>query len=249
MHVYIYDSFLNQKKYDRILASLETRLTDLGLNGKIARLGLLKNINDIVNYEIKRGARTIIAVGNDQTANQIANVLAETGVPLGIIPIDQDNNQIAKAMGLNSSLEACEALAARLITKIDLGLAGNRYFLSSARITSQGTIIEINQNYSIEIGQSGEVNVFNLMPQEQGRPIKIKSNPQDGKLELMIKTKSGNSLFNKKPGQSLFSIKNIIIKNHKFPLILDGLIKITCPVEIKVIKQKLNVIVGRKRGF
>ncbi len=34
MHVYVYDSFLNQKKYDRILARLETRITDLGLNGK-----------------------------------------------------------------------------------------------------------------------------------------------------------------------------------------------------------------------
>jgi len=42
MHVYVYDSFLNQKKYDRILARLETRITDLGLNGKISILLIMK---------------------------------------------------------------------------------------------------------------------------------------------------------------------------------------------------------------
>ncbi|MCK4553680.1 hypothetical protein KAU19_01815, partial [Candidatus Parcubacteria bacterium] len=64
MHIYIYDSYVNQKKYDKVLARIETRITDLGLNGKISRLGLMKNIPDLVYNELKRGVKTIIAVGN-----------------------------------------------------------------------------------------------------------------------------------------------------------------------------------------
>ena len=100
MHIYIYDSFVNQKKYDKILARIETRITDLELNGKISRLGVMKNIPDIVSNELKRGAKTIIAVGNDKTINQVINSLAGSQVPLGIIPIGRENNQISFALGI-----------------------------------------------------------------------------------------------------------------------------------------------------
>jgi len=43
----------------------------LGLNGKIIRLGLLENINEAVENEIKRGAKTIVAVGSDKTVHKI----------------------------------------------------------------------------------------------------------------------------------------------------------------------------------
>ena len=50
MHVYIYDSFLNHKKFEKIIARIETRVTDLGLNGKINRLvdhGIAIGIKDL----------------------------------------------------------------------------------------------------------------------------------------------------------------------------------------------------------
>ena len=45
MYYYLYDSRLNDKKYNNVIAKIETRLTDLGINGKINRLSFLKNIN------------------------------------------------------------------------------------------------------------------------------------------------------------------------------------------------------------
>ena len=38
---------------------MEIRLTDLGLNGKIIRLGGIKNIKGTIQNEIKLGAKTI----------------------------------------------------------------------------------------------------------------------------------------------------------------------------------------------
>ena len=123
MNIFIYDSFLNQKKYDRLLARVETRITDLGLNGKISRLSPTRNVSETITNELKRGAKTIIAVGNNKTINQIINSLAGSQAPLGIIPIGEDNNDIAKSLGIESIEAACDILSARLLVKIDLGLA------------------------------------------------------------------------------------------------------------------------------
>jgi len=60
MNVYIYDDFLNKSKYNRAINRLEIKLTDLGLNGKIVRLGAIKNIHDAVEGEIKNGAKPLL---------------------------------------------------------------------------------------------------------------------------------------------------------------------------------------------
>jgi len=252
MHVYIYDSFLAQKKYDRILANIETRITDLGLNGKICRLGIMKNVYDMIENELKRGAKTIIAVGNDHTINQIINPLANHNVPLGIIPVGQNNNLIATALGIEPEEAACDILSARRIIKLDLGKANNYYFLSNATINNQGTSIKINKDYSIEIMSQGETRVINLTAPDNDLPIpgtQDKFDPQDGILELFIKTKISKNILKKITGHSIFPLKKLTIINEKLPVVLDNSIQITTPVQIGVVKQKLNVIVGRKRNF
>ena len=106
MHVYIYDDYVNEKKYNNSLAHIETRITDLGLNGKIIRLGVMKNALEAITNEIKRGAKTIIAVGNDKTINKIINAIInyeisnqiENNTPLGIIPVGEKNNLIANVL-------------------------------------------------------------------------------------------------------------------------------------------------------
>jgi type III secretion system FlhB-like substrate exporter len=249
MHVYLYDSFLNQKKYDRILARLETRITDLGLNGRICRLGAITNVRDIVDYEIKQGAKTIVAVGNDQTVNQILNVTAGHNVPLGIVPIEDDNNDIAKALGITDLESACNILSARRITSLDLGVANTTFFLFSAAIVATGTIVEVSQDYSIEIQSRGQVIVKNLAKINENLPKHGKFNPQDGMLELLISTNEKRFYDTEKKSYSVFPIKNISISNNRQPLIIDSLVKVKTPAEISVLKQKLKVIVGRERNF
>jgi len=249
MHVYVYDSFVNQKKYNKILANIETRITDLGLNGKISRLGIMKNIHDIVNNELRGGAKTIVAVGNDKTINQIINSLAGSQVPLGIIPVGEKNNQIAASLGIDLEEEACDVLSARRIAELNLGQANNIYFLANAKIINMGTTIEINKNYAIEIMKQGEVRIINLTTADTALLTKKKSNPQDGVLELFIKTKESKNFLKNIVGQSVFSLKKLAIFNKHYPVILDNAVKIPAPVEISIAKQKLNIIVGKKRTF
>ena len=184
MHVYIYDDYVSAKKYDNTLAHIETRITDLGLNGKIIRLGVMKNVAEAVAGEIKRGAKTIIAVGNDQTINKIINSVAlfairnqvKATVPLGLITVGDKGNSIAPALGVALDEKGCDALSARRIAKLDLGLAqttntsgqiSNFLFLSQANITCQETFLEINPlkgtnktKFSIEVMEPGEINII-----------------------------------------------------------------------------------------
>lgn len=249
MNVFIYDSFLNQKKYDRLLARMETRITDLGLNGKIFRLSPTKNVQETITGELKRGVKTIIAVGHNKIINQIVNCLAGYQVPLGIIPIGEDNNDIAKSLGIESMESACDILSARLLIKVDLGLANKTYFLSNVSINNQGSVINMNKSYTIETTEKGLIYIFNLIGEQIKLPPKIKFIPDDGVLELVINTYHNKNFFTRQDHQSIFKIKKITIHNLKSKLILDGLISLNAPAEITVVKKHLNIIVGKKRNF
>ena len=249
MNIFIYDSFLNHKKYDRLLARLETRITDLGLNGKIFRLSLMRNINDTVKNELNRGAKTIIAVGNNKTINQIINTLAGSAVPLGIIPIGEENNDIAQSLGIESVDHACDILSARLLARLDLGLAKQTYFLGNATIENQGTVINMSNDYTVEATTRRLIHVFNLANPKIKLPPQVKIAPDDGILELAINAQFNKNIFAKQNDQSIFKIKKVTINNPKAQLILDGAIFLPLPAEVTVVKQNLNVIVGKNRNF
>jgi len=244
MHVYIYDDYLNKNKYNKIINRIEIRLTDLGLNGKIIRLGGIKNIKSAIQNEVRLGAKTIIAVGNNQTINKIIGAIIDNNIYgdfqkntlLGIIPVGGDNS-IAQSFGIKDEEEACNILLARRVEKIDLGLAGQHYFLNQAVIQSLGAILKIN-DYSLEITSRGEVRIINLLSDQKE---KIKSNPHDGQLEVVIRTKQKD--------ESFFTIKKLIISHPEAKLLLDDVVEVATPVEIGIMKDKVNIIVGKDRLF
>lgn len=244
MHVYIYDDYLNKSKYNKAVNRMEIRLTDLGLNGKIIRLSGIKNIKGTVQNEIRLGAKTIVAVGNNQTVNKIIGAIIEADIYgdfqkntlLGIIPIGSDNS-IAASFGIRNEEEACNILLARRIEKIDLGLAGDYYFLNEARIESLGTKISLT-DYSIEPQERGEIKIINLLSNSDNP---INSNPHDGLLDVLIKTK--------KRDQTLLRLNSFRLENEKTTLLIDGVVEAKTPIKISAKKNMLNVIVGKERSF
>lgn len=244
MNIYIYDDFLNKSKFNRVLNRVEIRLTDLGLNGKIIRLGSIKNIRDVVQNEIKNGAKTIVAVGNNQTVNKIIGSIIDNelygffqkNILFSIIPIGDDNS-IADSLGIKKEEEACNTLLARRVKKIDIGLVNNYYFLNKAVIEGHGTILELD-NYILEPQEKGTISIYNLKSSKDDDK-KLKINPVDGKLDIYIKNKDF----------SFFSNKKLKVSSKKNTLILDDVIEIKTPAEISIIPGKLNVVVGKDRSF
>lgn len=256
MHVYIYDSFVSQKKHDKELTKVEIRITDLGLSGKIIRLGTLNTLYSTIENEIMKGAKTIIVVGDNNILNQAINAVAKLKIqekytnntPLGFIPIGKKNNNISELLGITDPVSACDTLSARRIKELDLGLANAQHFLTEAVITTEDTNIKIDSDYSIEILKSGEIKVINI-PSSFDLPENIKPSASDGVLELLIKTRNSKLINNNHSNESLFSFKRLTIINPKKAVIIDDSVKIPTPVNISIANEKISMIVGKNRVF
>lgn len=253
MHIYIYDSFVNQKKYDSIVAKIETRITDLGLNGKIVRLSMMNSIDEVINNEIKKGAKTIVVVGNNDIFNKAVNAVAKTSqeitatkkIPLGFIPVGKKNNDIAKFFGIGFEESACNIISARRIQTLDLGLANDHYFLTEASISTAGTNLEIDQNYSLEIKEPGMIKIINF-PINTKLPKSFSCSAQDQVLDLYIEKNQKKKVFSSRNEENtIIPFKLLTVINKNKPLIIDEIKKIKPPVNIQIAKQKIGLIVGK----
>ncbi len=80
------------------------------------------------------GYNAVVAAGGDGTANEVMNGLVGTSTALGVLPLGTVNIW-AREMGLSMDmLKAAASLTESKLARIDVGMAGNRYFLLMAGI-------------------------------------------------------------------------------------------------------------------
>lgn len=263
MYLYLYDHFLNDNKYQKVLSRIEMRLNDLGIGGKITRMSPLKNIRDLISDEIRFGVKTIVAVGNDETISSVINNIAKyENLTFGMIPVEK-NSFIAQNLGIPSGEDACDVLSARKLEKIDLGKVGNTYFISGVNILAENTISVLCEDKYQIIPETENCSIFvcNLRPAILGEGIASASgsffNPRDGMLEALVQpikklTKNFFGVFKKDVGvqNSIFPFKKISILTKKSVTITtDGKKVFKPPVDIEVVPNKLTVIVGRGQFY
>lgn len=253
MYLYLYDHFLNHKKHSGTLARIETRLTDLGIGGKIFRLSPLRDLKELMADEIGQGAKTVVVVGNDKTLSQVINVLAKYDVILGMIPIGPEN-KIAHSLGIPDAEKACDTLAARIIENVDLGKINNFYFISGLEVKDGSVTIECENNYRITSQKQGSlIGIYNLRPATASvGSYSQYFNPKDGFLEIFIKPIDNGflSFFKKNIKESIIPFKYLEIKGRdSASVITDGQKVIKPPIRIEVAPKKLKIIVGKNRIF
>lgn len=252
MYFYVYDTFLSEKKYESELHQIETRLMELGISGRIERLTILKSFKEIIEEAVKKGAQTIVAVGNDETVSKIISLLPHHNVTLGIIPVGSGNN-IAKMLGIPVGSAACSILSARIVQRIDLGKANDSYFISTLKVPAQRELIMDCGGYHISsLSESNDISICNFTDNSKIHS----SSPQDGLLKAVISSPSSRrSLFKKKNHsfnpESVFPFKKLKIKcsTECLPVVADGQVTIKTPVTVQVVPKKLRVIVGKQRMF
>jgi len=120
------------------LAGLQDRLKKKLASKKILDKWVQSNspneIGPLVKQAITDGYTTIIAVGGDDTLNEVINhAVGNDNLAIGVIPIGT-NNRLATRLGINNWQDACKIVAARRITNYSLLAAGQKYFLSSLEI-------------------------------------------------------------------------------------------------------------------
>lgn len=274
MYFYIYDTFTSKPQYAKKLNQISLKLTDLGIFHEKAKASPLRPIETLVREALAdKKCRNIIAVGDDQTANQIINILAsaEKKITFGIIPLRR--SKIAEALGIPEGEPACQEISARKLKQVDLGKINGRYFLTSIEVKPQREkikslfqkfflqslpLIKLNFENQFTLSTKIENLLFINIPSfsnfkkiSNRKDIQKKINPKDGLLDIMIWSK-----------QKSFFLKD---QRLKFSFLQAKRVKLDCqnsieiqadsqpikklPCDISISTRQLEVIVGKKRVF
>src|SRR3989338_5090652 len=141
MYHYIIDQTrIPARNFDRLLGEVYGYLTEYQISGEVHRVTRLRNVSELVETAVRGGAKTIVAIGDDQNFVQLIEILAEqSGLVLGYIPL-QKSSEIAAVLGLPSLSEACLAIAKRRIEEFDLGAAARNYFFTKLDFAATATL-------------------------------------------------------------------------------------------------------------
>lgn len=248
-YFYLYDSYLQDRSFAATLIKLETTLTDLGIQGRVGRLTLLKSVKDIVESAIKDGADTIVAVGNDITLSQVAQVvIRQPKITVGFIPLGPNNQSIATILGIPLGILACHVLSSRIVEELTVGKVNNQYFLQS--ITLQGTpVLECEDSFELMLEQPHTVRICNL---DNCDNDSTQTSVQAGELIAILtpQTVGGFKFLRHSPTQnSTLPIRElrVVSTDDELPILVDNYRTIKTPVTITTAPQRLRVIVGKKR--
>jgi diacylglycerol kinase family enzyme len=245
MYLYIYDSCLKDKKFENLLTKIEGRIIDLDIKGEILRMNLLKNISQFLKDGIKKGAHTVIVIGDDKTFSTVLESAMSENIVMGYIPIDK-KSKFAQIFGIPYGDLACAIIGGRIIETIDIGKINNKFFLGSVIIeNSPNTELKI-ENFKVRVGRGNKIIIKNIDFEEEDPGI---SNPTDGLFEIFVEKTGG--FMSKNSKHTLIKTDELLVtsKDSSTPLIFDGIQTINTPAQISVAKEKLKIIVGTNRKF
>lgn len=255
VYVYLYDNFLKQKKFDAVIKAIETRLTDFGIAGKIVRLQPFANTEAMIEEEIKRGASTIVMVGDDATFGSVLSRAASCPTLFGFLPVGE-RNSIASVLGIPVGIGACDVLSRRRKVKLDVGWVSNRnrFFISQLHIPPADITVAYDEKFVVS-SKNGrmELVVCNLQPfiwKEKGRDAYV-IHPQDGKLEAFLRPVARRGLFRDVyEDPSIFPFEEMIVSSRTpFAVEADGTSAKETKIVIQLAKKRIEMIVGKERKF
>ncbi len=235
------------------MKAVETRLTDFGIAGKIIRLQPFTNAEAVVEDELKRGATTVVIVGNDETFGHVLSRAATCDILFGFIPVGEANS-IAKVLGIPVGMEGCEVLSRRRKVKLDVGWFNNRYFISQLHIPPSVIRIQYDEKFTVSARHGKmELVVCNLQPftwKDHGKKEYV-IHPQDGKLEAFLRPMVGKGIWREKYEEpSVFPFEEMVVTGDKpFPVEADGRVSKETKITIRLAKKKIEMVVGKERRF
>lgn len=251
MYVYLYDNFLKHKRFESALKEIETRITDYGIAGKIIRLQQFTNTEAVIDEEIRRGATTIVIVGDDHTFGRVLSRAATCHVLFGFIPLGKENS-IASVLGIPIGTEACEVLSRRRKIPLDVGWVNNRYFVSQLYIPPHNIRVEYDEQFVVYSKRKKmELAVSNLQPFVLEGKKQTNIHPQDGKLEAFLRPLSKKGFFkNEYEDPSIFPFEEMVVSSETaFRMEIDGSVSKEKKVVIRLARKRVEMIVGKMRQF
>lgn len=248
MYYYVYDEFVQDPKFERDLALIETRLTDLGIAGKIARLALFRDPKELIRDEIRKGAKTVVAVGNDVTLRRVIDAVGDSGIVIGVIPVGKEGNILSSILGIPTGVDACDILSARIIEELDIGEVNARRFLHTVQVPQVSQVeVMVDKNYKMNAFRKCAIEVRNLAL--EGEDVRA-ANPVDGKLECVLRTPAKGLFKKNKFNTSIVPAQDLRVElSSSVKCYADSEEFESNELRFKIIPKALRVITGKSRQF
>lgn len=245
MYCYIYDEFVQDKRFEKDLLNIENRVTDLGISGKVLRLALFRNAQDMIRDEVKRGISTVVVVGNDTTIRKVVDIVYESGITLAIIPLG-DANDIAPMMGVPKGVAACDVLSARIVEEVNIGLVNDKRFITNLFFPGFTGEAFIDGNFRISPKSPQDLAIVNLGPVSPEKH----TNPTDGALDVVLHAPAKGLFKKKNTGRSIIPAKNIDIRSEQqLAAYADGEEILANRFDITLEQMPLKIVTGKERTF
>jgi diacylglycerol kinase family enzyme len=203
-------------------------------------------LEEIIEEDARRGATTVVIVGDDKMVEAAIGAVADLNIVLGIIPMGGGEDRLAELLGIPEGAAACDVLSQRIIETLDVGKINGKMFFSRLSIFGQKTPLICDRKYEI-FSPGGDIVIYNLNLDPKDKDA-ANINPKDGRLEVLVKSKSGFGFFKQNGVPSLFFAKELRMKSEApFSVFVDGKKIFYKDVDVEVIPRGLKVVVGKNR--
>ncbi|MBI1907856.1 hypothetical protein HYS28_00350 [Candidatus Uhrbacteria bacterium] len=245
MYLYVYDEFVQGPRYERELALIETRLTDLGIAGKIARLALFRDAQELIRDEIRRGATTVVAVGNDLTLRKVIDAVTDPKIVIAILPLGP-GNRIAEILGVPTGVAACDVLSARLVEELDTGSVNGMRFLHAVTAEDVQPTCRCEGAYTFTPVRKSKFEVRNLAQSEAHGA----ADPTDGKLEFIMHTPRRSWIVKRGDAETFVPFAHLLLSSREpMTLSIDGEEVQGNEFEIRVLPKQIRIVTGKDRKY
>lgn len=140
MYYYIVNPAAGNSLISSIQEKLKSTLHNLGIDGEFNKTIGAGDAAKIAKTAVDQNFKTIVAVGGDETVNEVITAVHETkkdNVAVGIIPTGKQN-LMARHLGVGDWQHACEVLAARRLQTYRLMKVNNKPFIYDCTLLSEG---------------------------------------------------------------------------------------------------------------
>lgn len=169
MYYYIINPASGGGRINKIQSKLKAKLGELGIAGEFVKSVGVGDVTKLAKMGVERGFKTIVAVGGDGTIHEAINGIDNSNVALGIVPLGA-TNELAQTLGIPDWQSACNILAARKTEILDLGLMGDKLFVTNASLGFNTFLLE---NMSPKSGNPLSKLKFGLSMMKQAMNFKM----------------------------------------------------------------------------
>jgi diacylglycerol kinase family enzyme len=158
MYYYIVDpQKVSQREFERVQNLLYSSLSEFRIAGEVVRVTGLRTINQLVESAFSRGVKTLVAVGNEDTLNDVVNAIKGRDVMLGFIPIMK--SEIGRILGITDIEQGAKTIAMRRIAPMDLGMVNHPPRVDERQRVEAGNYFTTRISFGVDIlDDSGMLN-------------------------------------------------------------------------------------------